>query len=237
MVPFKYDAEILKRFPRLSGGAMLGTGLRNGPTPDALRQAYIEEQRRVLERVGGAPFSEIETLAGWRAAFRLFGVDPTQYRSAAEALLRRLTKKGDIPCINAVVDSCNLVSIRYGLPVAAFDLRAVRGDITVRFATGDEQFTPLGEAAPEHPEPGEVIFIDGAGLVVARRWCWRQSEESASRENTQTALFTIEAQHDGGRAMVGQALADLRALLEKYAAGVYEYKILNHEEHDEHKDE
>ena len=49
----------------------------------------------------------------------------------ALALLRRLTKKGDIPSINAVVDICNLVSIRYALPVAAFDLAAITGGVTV----------------------------------------------------------------------------------------------------------
>ncbi len=143
MIPFKYDAEIMKRFPKPAGGTMLGTDLHNGPTP-----------------------------------------------------------------------------------VAAFDLRGVHGTLTVRFATGREQFTPLGEAAVEHSEPREVIFVDEAGLVVARRWCWRQSEESASRENKNAALFTIEAQHAGGRAVVAQALADLRGLLEQYAGGVYESEMV-----------
>jgi DNA/RNA-binding domain of Phe-tRNA-synthetase-like protein len=226
MIPFSYDPELLKRFPRLAGGAMLGTGIKNGPTPVDLREVYLLEQKIVLERIRNTQFSEIETLAGWRAAFRLFGVDPTQYRSAAEALLRRLIKKGDIPSINTVVDICNLVSIRYGLPVAAFDLRVVHGTITVRTASGDEKFTPLGETTPEHPESGEVIFIDDDGLVVARRWCWRQSEESASREDTHKALFTIEAQHEGGRGMVESALADLHDLLEKYAVGNYQREIL-----------
>ena len=206
VIPFQYDPEILKVFPRLAGGAILGTGLKNGPSPEALHQAYLSEQRQTLERIGSTPLSEIEALAGWRAAFRLFGVDPTQYRSAAEALLRRLTKKGDIPSINAVVDCCNLVSIRYALPVAGFDRRALRGTVTVRFAKGDELFTPLSQASPEQPEPGEVIFTDEAGLVVARRWCWRQSEESAAGEHTQEALFTIEAQHAAGKAAVDQAL-------------------------------
>ena len=201
---------------------MLGSGLKNGPSPEALLQAYLDEQRQTLERIGNTPLSEIEALAGWRAAFRLFGVDPTQYRSAAEALLRRLTKKGDIPSINAVVDSCNLVSIRYALPVAGFDQRALRGPVTVRFAMGDELFTPLRQASAERPEPGEVIFTDQAGLVVARRWCWRQSEESAAGEHTREALFTIEAQHTGGNVAVERALNDLRELLAKYVSGEYE---------------
>ncbi len=116
----------------------------------------------MLYQIGAQPLSEIPSLAAWRAAFRLFGVDPTKYRSAAEALLRRLTKKGDIPSISALVDLCNLVSIRYALPVAAFDARALSGALTVRFAAGDEAFTAHDSPEPEHPEPGEVIFADPA---------------------------------------------------------------------------
>ena len=201
---------------------MLGLHLKNGPSPESLKKLYLEEQRNVLEKIGRRPLSEIETLAGWRAAFRQFGVDPTQYRSAAEALLRRLTKKGELPSIHALVDLCNLVSIRYALPVAAFDLRAVQGPITVQFASGKELFTTLGETGPEHPEPGEVIFMDEAGLVAARRWCWRQSELGSAQEDTQEALFTIEAQHAGGRGMVAQALGDLQGLLEEYVGGNYD---------------
>jgi DNA/RNA-binding domain of Phe-tRNA-synthetase-like protein len=226
MIPFRYDPEILKRFPRLSGGAILANSLKNGPTTQALGQAFLDEQRRIIEKIGDTPLSEIESLVGWRAAFRLFGVDPTQYRSAAEALLRRLTKKGDIPSINRIVDICNLVSIRYALPVAGFDRRALRGLVTVRFARGDEFFTPLREASAERPLPGEVIFIDEDNLVVARRWCWRQSEESAARDDTQEALFTIEAQHPGGKPAVEQALNDLRQLLAEYTGGEFESKVI-----------
>jgi DNA/RNA-binding domain of Phe-tRNA-synthetase-like protein len=222
MIRFQYHPEILKRFPNLAGGSMLGVQITNGASPVHLQQAYLAEQQKVLEKIGSKPLSEIETLAGWRGAFRQFGVDPTQYRSAAEALLRRLTKKGDIPSINAVVDICNLVSIRYALPAAAFDLQAVQGTITVHFAAGVENFIPLKESDPEHPEPGEVIFSDEAGLVVARRWCWRQSAESAAQESTQEILFTIEAQHQGGKEMVEQAFDDLQQLLVAYVGGVYQ---------------
>jgi DNA/RNA-binding domain of Phe-tRNA-synthetase-like protein len=222
MIRFQYDPEILKHFPNLAGGSMLGVAITNQPSPERLQQAYLAEQQSVLEKIGSTPLSEIETLAGWRAAFRQFGVDPTQYRSAAEALLRRLTKKGDIPSINAVVDICNLVSIRYALPAAAFDLRLVRGTITVHFATGEEDFIPLRESSPEHPEPGEVVFSDEAGLVVARRWCWRQSAESAAQESTQEILFTIEAQHQGGKELVEQAFNDLQQLLVEHVGGGYQ---------------
>ena len=157
------------------------------------------------------------TLAAWRRAFRAFGVDPTAYRSAAEALLRRLTKQGSIPSINALVDIGNLVAIRYGLPVAMFDQRTVTGGTTVRFAAGTESFTDLGSGERENPAEGEVIFIDDAGLVSARRWCWRQSAESASGPDTTEVLVTVEGHHDGAEADVTAAVADLEALLRDHA--------------------
>ena len=83
----------------------------------------------------------------------------------------------------------------------------------MRFARGDERFTNLGQSAPEAPAPGEVIFGDDSGLVTARRWCWRQSAESAVRDDTTDILITIEAHHADGRADVGAAMRDLLALL------------------------
>jgi DNA/RNA-binding domain of Phe-tRNA-synthetase-like protein len=232
MATFRYAPEILARYPAVVGGVMLATGLRNGPSSDELRSAYAAEQEAVRERIGATPLSQIPSLAAWRSVFRGFGLDPTQYRGAAEALLRRLTKKGEIPSVNTLVDIGNLVSIRYALPIALFDLRATSGTITVRFASGDERYTTLndaGEAQPAHPEPGEVIFADETGLVIARRWCWRQSDESAMREDSTHALVTVEAHHVGGRADVTAALADLQTLLARYTGGECATAVLDAE--------
>lgn len=217
MPAFQYHPDILAAFPTIAGGVILASGLTNGTSPDALQAAYRDEQQAVIRRIGSTPLSELPSLAAWRSAFRKFGVEPTQYRSAAEALLRRLTKKGDIPAINTLVDLGNLVSIRYGLPVAMVDRRFIQGAITVQFAKGTESFRNLGQETVDHPDPGEVIFSDEAQTVVARRWCWRQSDESAAREDTTSLIVTCEAHHDGGQADVQAALADLSSLLREYA--------------------
>lgn len=230
MALFQYDPAVLDRFPAIVGGVIWVRGLRGGPTPPPLRDAYLAEQRAVLERLGDTPLSELPSLSAWRRVFTGFGVKPTQYRSAAEALLRRLTKQGDIPSLNALVDLGNLISIRYALPVAIFDLVATTGAITVALAQGNERFTPLGEAEVEHPEPGEVIFVDEAGLVSARRWCWRQSEQSAARDTTRDALITVEGHHERAAAEVSAALDDLQALLRAYQPqGMWDVALLNRE--------
>jgi DNA/RNA-binding domain of Phe-tRNA-synthetase-like protein len=227
MTHFRYDPTILARYPDVVGGMILARGLTNGPTPAALRAAYAVEQAAVIARLGQTPLSQVPSLAAWRGVFRGFGVDPTQYRSAAEALLRRLTKAGSIPNVNALVDLGNLISIRYALPVAVCDVRGARGTTTVRFADGTERFTNLGQAEAEHPAPGEVIFCDDDGLVSARRWCWRQSEESAARDDMTTALITIEAHHADGQADVAAAVRDLLALLPTVASGEAQSAILD----------
>lgn len=226
MFLFQYHPDILTTFPAIIGGMVLARGIRNGGASDALTGEYAAEQQATRRRLGDRPLSEVPSLAAWRGAFRTFGVDPTQYRSAAEALLRRLTKKGDIPHINTLVDLGNLVSIRYALPVAAMDLRGIAGGITVRFADGAEPFRNLNQAEVDYPTPGEVIFADADKTVIARRWCWRQADAVGAREDTTDVLFTLEALHPDARADVAAAVNDLRELLEQHVGGQIELAIL-----------
>jgi DNA/RNA-binding domain of Phe-tRNA-synthetase-like protein len=224
---FQYQPELLARYPAIVGGIILGHGLQNGPTSAAIQEAYLSEQRHVLERIGQTSLSQLPSLSAWRSAFRGFGVDPTQYRGAAEALIRRLTKKGDIPSINQLVDIGNMISIRYALPVSVIDTRAIQGALTARFASGQERYTILGQSEVDHPEPGEVIFVDDSDLVFTRRWCWRQSEDSAAQDDTTSIIVTIEALHAGGAKEVATALRDMHTLLQIHAGGSYLTNILD----------
>jgi DNA/RNA-binding domain of Phe-tRNA-synthetase-like protein len=224
---FIYTPNILIQYPTVVGGVIAVRGVKNGVTPDALKLRYHAEQAAVKARIGDIPLSELPSLAAWRVVFRGFGVDPTQYRCAAEALLRRLTKQGDIPSINTLVDVGNLVSIRYGIPVAILDTAHISGGINVHFADGTERFNDLGSSESMHPEAGEVVFTDEAQVVHARRWCWRQSAQSAAREDTTDILITVEAHHSDGRAAVTAAVDDLRRLLAEFAGGEARHSILD----------
>ena len=210
---FSYHQQVLARFPTIRAGVVHADGLVNGPSPDHLQKVFEEQQAVSLARFHGTPMSEIPSIVAWRRTFSAFGVKPTRYRNAAEALIRRLTKAGDIPSINPLVDIANLVSVRYGLPVAAMDQARVAGSITVRFATGDERFDDLGSSMTTSPEVGEVIFVDRVGAVAARRWCWRQSAQSATGPDTVEALFTVEGHHEDAEEDVASATRDLVALL------------------------
>lgn len=224
---FQYHPALLERFPETRGAIIRVTGLQGGASSPDLLELYLQEQSATLERIGERPLSELPSIAAWRRCFSGFGVRPTQYRSAVEALLRRLTKRGDIPSINRLVDIGNLISIRHEMPVAVFDTRALALPVTVRFADGHERFTGLGEREAQQPAAGEVIFADTTDLVVARRWCWRQSVESAAQAATTEALVTCEAQHADSAGAVEEALDDLTELLSRFAGGDAQAAILD----------
>ena len=229
MSSFRYHDKIIQDYPNLVAGVIVVGGMRNPPTSPDLLEANLREQEAVKTKIGSTPLSELASLSAWRRAISAFGVSPTKYRSAAEALLRRLTKKGDIPSINTLVDIGNLVSIRYGLPVAIFDTREIQGAITVHYSDGSEKYMELGNDEIIHPEVGEVIFSDEKKMVVARRWCWRQSATSAANESTSRAVITVEAHHEDGKADIENALSDLLDLLSKFAGGDFNAAVLNAE--------
>ena len=210
---FVYDAAVIEQYPTIRAGVIRAAALTNGSSPPELLDEYRAEQQAAIGKLDTTAIADVPSIAAWRRAFARFGAKPTQHRNAAEALLRRLTKRGDIPSINALVDTGNLVSIRYAIPVAVFDLANIAGTIMVRFATGDEGFTDLGSSTSVHPDPGEVVFVDSNDVVSARRWCWRQSAQSATGATTTDALVVVEGHHDAAGQDVESAVADLTSLL------------------------
>jgi DNA/RNA-binding domain of Phe-tRNA-synthetase-like protein len=200
---FTHVPAIWAAFPMLVPGILLAEDIR----PDADVTARLEPLfARARARLAGATESDLPEVQAWRRAFSQMGLKPTQYRSAAEALLRRFRKEDTLPTLHPLVDLCNAVSLAFALPVAVIDLDQVAGDIQVRHADGDE-ITLAFSGETEHPEPGEVIFADADCRVHARRWTFRQSRHSTVSATTRRALVVSEGLH-------ATAAADVPALLD-----------------------
>jgi DNA/RNA-binding domain of Phe-tRNA-synthetase-like protein len=113
-----------------------------------------------------------------------------------------------------IVDAYNAVSVRYGLPIGGEDLDAYDGPARLVRADGGEPFDTVknGEAVLEHPEPGEVIWRDAAG-VTCRRWNWRQCTRTHITERTKNALFILERLEPCPLEHLTAAGAELAALM------------------------
>ncbi len=145
-------------------------------------------------------------IAAWRRGYSQMGLKPTKYRSAAEALLRRFKREGELPRVHPLIDLCNAMSLAFALPVAVFDLAQVDQFLEVRHARGTETYLAWSGETQSVPE-GEVIFADAADHAHARRWTFRQSRKSTVSAETRRALVVAEGLHDS-------ADEDIRELLD-----------------------
>jgi DNA/RNA-binding domain of Phe-tRNA-synthetase-like protein len=77
----------------------------------------IEVADAARQRFGDtAAISGNPVVAALRKLFRAAGCDPTRYRPASEALLRRFVKGGDLPEISPLVDLNNCLSASLAVP-------------------------------------------------------------------------------------------------------------------------
>ncbi len=198
---FQHSSEVWRDFPELVAGVLLVDRISSGVSVSA---PVAEFGAAAAGRLATASEGEFPEVRAWRRAYSRMGLKPTQYRCASESLLRRYRKGGSLPRLHPLIDLCNATSLAFAIPVAAFDVAQISGNLEVRHATGDETYLTFS-GHTENPEPGEVIFADDARQAHARRWTNRQSGSSAVRDTTTTALIVTEALHD-------TAAGDIRAL-------------------------
>jgi len=79
----------------------------------ALRTSVAEAAR---QRLDIKTLSADPTVAALRRLFKQAGTDPSRYRPASEALLRRLLKGGELPAISPMVDINNCLSAELAVP-------------------------------------------------------------------------------------------------------------------------
>jgi len=218
---FQHSADIWRDFPALVPGVLYAEGVSANAEAVTANAAAVTANAEVRAdkfaaiakaRLAAGPETELPEIQAWRRAFARMGLKPTQYRCAAESLLRRFRKEGSLPRLHPLVDLCNAVSLAFAIPVAVFDAKAVAWPLEVRYAAGDEDYLTFGGDI-EHPAAGEVIFADQAGQAHARRWTNRQSGRSAVRDATAAVLIVAEALHPS-------AAADVPAVVDALARGI-----------------
>lgn len=204
---FSHHPALWSAHPTLVAGVLSARGIRAAVDAGAAIGRYEALARERRAQV--ASESDLPEIQAWRRTFQRMGLKPTQYRCASESLLRRLRKEGAMPRIHPLIDVCNAISMAFAIPVAVIDLAQVEGALQVRNADGSERYLTFG-GETEHPEPGEVSFVDAAGNAHARRWTNRQSGLSAVRQATSEVLVVCEALHPA-------AAADVPRLVEAVA--------------------
>lgn len=212
--------EVRALVPGFTHLAIEAHGLVNGPSDEASSALLDDAARRLAERLAGQAPDKDPHIAAWRAAYSAFGAKPSRTRNSAEALAKRALADGGLPRINRLVDAYNAISVAHLIPAGGEDLDRIQGAMRLVRATGDEPFVTMagGEETVEHPEPGEIVWCDEAG-VTCRRWNWRQGPRTRIDDDTVNAVFLLESLAPMTREELLAAGAELAESLEKLSPG------------------
>jgi DNA/RNA-binding domain of Phe-tRNA-synthetase-like protein len=186
------DAAVFSLRPDYRAVLLVVDGLVPGPSDQASDALLRAAEASAREALSACPVEDRPHVAAWREAYKSFGAKPQRTRNSLEALLRRADS--GLPRVNQLTDLYNAVSVLHQVPLGGEDLAGYVGPLRLVRATGKEAFDTVagGTEMIEHPEPGEVVWCDDAG-VTCRRWNWRQGRRTRLREDTTTALFILDA--------------------------------------------
>ncbi|MFD5911339.1 B3/4 domain-containing protein [Streptomyces massasporeus] len=206
--------------PGFTHVAIEAHGLVNGPSSEAGSALLDDAARRLAARLEGRAPHEDPHMTAWRQVYTAFGSKPSRTRNSAEALAKRALSDAGLPRINLLVDLYNAVSVAHLIPVGGEDTDRIEGGMRLIRATGREDFVTVagGEETVEHPDAGEVVWCDDAG-VTCRRWNWRQGPRTRLTEETTSGVFLLESLAPMPVAEVTAAAEELAGLLAEFSPG------------------
>lgn len=154
---------------------------------------------------------EISGIAATRKVYRACGKDPSRYRPASEALIRRMLQGKTLYQIDTLVDLVNLASIAYGYSIGGFDADKFKGDtLTLGVGKAGEPYEGIGRG-----------MINIEGLPVYRDQVGGVGTPTSDNERTKMTLKTTHLVvlingYDGNEQHVRENAEYIQKLIRKY---------------------
>ena len=224
-LPFLIAEEVFARFPEYARGVVIAHGVSNGPTPPALVAQLRAAEASVRSRLTLETLTSEPRIAAWREAFRKIGIKPSEYRASVEAMARRALRDQELPAINTLVDIGNILSLRYLVPIGGHAIDHLTQGMTLRLATGAERFEPFGTTEVEHPEPGEIVFVEG-DIVLTRRWIWRQANHTLTLPTSTAVEINVDGLPPVSVAQVEVICREAVEMVRQYCGGQVWYDVV-----------
>lgn len=154
---------------------------------------------------------EMSGIAATRRVYRACGKDPSRYRPASEALIRRMLQGKALYQIDTLVDLINLASIAYGYSIGGFDADKFVGDtLTLGVGKKGEPYEGIGRGTINIE--GLPVYRDAEGGVGTPT---SDNERTKIDLNT-THLVVLINGYDGNEDNVRQNAAFIQLLVKKY---------------------
>ena len=210
MIQVKVSSEIEQVCPRFAG-AVVEAQVVNTTFCQPLWDEIHELGERYRATLTTESLKEMTSIAATRRVYKACGKDPSRYRPASEALIRRMLQGKELYQIDTLVDLINLASIRYGYSIGGFDASKFVGDtLTLGIGREGEPYEGIGRG-----------MINIHGLPVYRDQQGGVGTPTSDNERTKielktTHLVVLINGYDGNRQRVSDNARFIQTLLQKY---------------------
>ena len=155
-LPFEVKME-------LDGWELLWAFLKVGENQSGLGDLRARVTGGVRERFPEpAAIAAHPPVAAMRKLFKGAGCDPTRYRPASEALLRRLVKGAELPAIHPLVDVNNCLSAELAVPCCVMKEGSLGTSLVFRPGAAGESYESLRGPFNAEAKP---LLVDEIGPI------------------------------------------------------------------------
>ena len=182
--------------------------------------SYCQELWQEIEAIGNQfrttltteSLKDMTSIAATRRVYKACGKDPSRYRPASEALIRRLLQGKELYQRDTLVDLVNLASIAYGYSIGGFDADKFVGD-TLILGIGREGEPYEGIGRGTINIHGLPVYRDAKGGVGTPT---SDNERTKMTLDTRHLVVLING-YDGNEQRVRENAEYIQQLLRKYA--------------------
>lgn len=192
-------------------GACVEANVSNSPYCQPLWDEIDAMGNKYRSTLTTESLKQLSGIAATRRVYRACGKDPSRYRPASEALIRRQLTNKSLYQIDTLVDLTNLASIAYGYSIGGFDADKFHGDtLTLGIGRAGEPYEGISRG-----------MINIEGLPVYRDAIGGVGTPTSDNERTKITLQTTHLVvlingYDGNETNVKANAEYIQELLRKY---------------------
>lgn len=193
-------------------GACVEANVQNSPYCQELWDEINALGEKYRDTLTTESLKEMSGIAATRKVYRACGKDPSRYRPASEALIRRMLQGKQLYQRDTLVDLVNLASIAFGYSIGGFDADKFEGNtLTLGVGKAGEPYEGIGRGNINIE--GLPVYRDSLGGVGTPT---SDNERTKMMSDTSHLVVLING-YDGNEQQVRANAEYIQSLLKKYS--------------------
>lgn len=180
------DAELLTSCPDCRVGYIVINNVSIVGSSPSLSLEFLKLQNEVAKIYNIEGLTQIPPIMAVRSMYKKLDFDPSRYRPASEALVRRVLQHKGIYYVNSAVDASNYCSLKFLMPFGLYDLDKIQGEISYRRAHDGSYINMGGQQVSTEGKP---FLTDSLGVFGNPTSDSRRTAVSLATRNLLSVVF------------------------------------------------